>query len=128
MIKMTNKRHVLGIGVCILFLGIACFVILRTEKPGGEEIRFENQFTDNEKENVHYHYLEKYLALMLERTGSVSDCEVEINHSEGKVVGVDVGFAMSESNSGNEAMKADILEYFSKALDVSEDNIVISVH
>lgn len=130
--KMKNKRRILtiGIGVCILFVGIS-LVILQAGKSREEGIVFENfekQLTDFEKEDDYYGYLEKYLAMMLNRSCKTSDCEVDINHLEGKIVGVGIDVAVSEESVGYDALKTDISDCISKALNVTEDSIAVSVH
>lgn len=125
---MKNKRRILtiGIGVCILFVGIS-LVVLQAGKSREEGIVFENQLTDFEKEDAYYDWLEKYLAMMLKRTCKALDCEVDINYLEGKIVGVGIDVAVSEESVGNDALKTDISDCISKALNVTRESIVVSV-
>lgn len=127
--KMKNIRRIsiMGIGVCILLVGIS-LVILKAEKPGREEIVFEKQLTDTEKEDAYYDVVEKYLAVMLNRAFESLDCEVEIDHAEGKIVGVSIDAAVSEDSVGNDALKTDISDCVSRALNVTGECIVVSVY
>lgn len=127
--KMKNKGRILtiGIGACILFVGIS-LVILQAGKSREEGIVFESQLTDLENEDAYYGWLEKYLAMMLKRTCKTSDCKVDISHLEGKIVGVGIDVAVSEESVGNDALKTDISGCISKALNVTEESIAVSVH
>ncbi len=123
--KMKNKKYFLYIGLCTLFLGIMCLVIQNIGESRGEETDFSNQLTDIEKEKL---FLEKYLALMLKRTGKVLDCEVTIDYSENKVVGADIKYTVPESSIENDTLRTDISENISKALNISIESIAVSVN
>ncbi len=128
--KIKNKSWFLsiGIGVCILLLAIICLVIQKTEKSRGEEADFtnSNELTDIEKRELQYDYLEKVLASMIERVFDVLDCEVDINYSESEIFGADIQFTVP-GGSVNDSMRTTIAECISKALEISTDNITISV-
>ncbi len=125
---MKNKKWFLsiGIGICILFLGIMCFVIQKTGKSREEEAGFVKQLTDIEKEELYHDYVEKTLALMLKRTGKVLDCEVDINYSESKIAGVDIKFTVPEGSIENDTLRTDISESISRALNISAESITVS--
>lgn len=129
--KIKNKSWFLsiGIGVCILLLAIICFVIQKTEKSRGEEADFTNpnELTDIEKRELQYDYLEKVLASMIERVFDVLDCEVDINYSESEIFGADIQFTVPGGSIVNDSMRTTISECISKALEISTDNITISV-
>ena len=125
--KNIMRISIIGIGACILLVGIS-LVILKTEKPGQEEIAFENQLTDSEKEDAYYGMVEKFTAKMLNRTFESLDCEVDIDHAEGKIVGVSIDAAVSEDSVGNDALKTDISDCISRALNVTGECIAVSVH
>lgn len=127
---MKNKSWFLGIGiaVCILLVGIICLVIHNIGESREEEADSVNQFTDIEKEELYYDYMEKKLASMIERTYKFLDCEVDIGYSESEVLGVDIKFTVSEGNIVNDSMRTDISEVISKALDISTENIAVSAN
>lgn len=127
---MKNKSWFLGIGiaVCILLVGIICLVIHNIGESREEEADSVNQFTDIEKEELYYDYMEKKLASMIERTYKILDCEVDIGYSESEVLGVDIKFTVSEGNIVNDSMRTDISEVISKALDISTENIAVSAN
>ena len=129
--KIKNKSWFLsiGIGVCILLLAIICLVIQKTEKSRGEEADFtnSNELTDIEKRELQYDYLEKVLASMIERVFDVLDCEVDINYSESEIFGADIQFTVPGGSIVNDSMRTTISECSSKALEISTDNITISV-
>ncbi len=93
-----------------------------------EEADFENQITDIEREKLLYDFLEKQLTLMLESTCKVSDCEVDIIYSESEIVGANIKVSVPEGGIGNDALRTDILEVVSKALDISTESITVSVN
>lgn len=130
--KMKNKSWFLsiGIGVCILLLAIICLVIQKNEKSRGEEADFTNQneLTDIEKRELQYDYLEKVLASMIESVFDVLDCEVDINYSESEILGADIKFTGPEGSIVNDSMRTAISECISKALEISTENITISVN
>ena len=124
---MKNKKWSfgIGIGVCILLLGMMCIVIQNFGKSRGEEADFADQFTNSEEEKM-YNYMEKQLALILERTGMVWDCEVDISYSESEIVGADIKITAPEGSIGNDNLRTDIAEAISKALNISTESITVS--
>lgn len=128
--KMKNKSWFLGIGiaVCILLVGIIFLMIHNIEESREEEADSVNQFTDIEKEELYYDYMEKKLASMIERAYKFLDCEVDIGYSESEVLGVDIKFTVSEGSIVNDSLRTDISEVISKALDISTENIAVSAN
>lgn len=126
---MKNKSWFLGIGiaVCILLVGII-FLMIHNIEESREEADSVNQFTDIEKEELYYDYMEKKLASMIERAYKFLDCEVDIGYSESEVLGVDIKFTVSEGSIVNDSMRTDISEVISKALDISTENIAVSAN
>lgn len=127
---MKNKSWFLGIGiaVCILLVGIIFLMIHNIEESREEEADSVNQFTDIEKEELYYDYMEKKLASMIERAYKFLDCEVDIGYSESEVLGVDIKFTVPEDSIVNDSMRTDISEFISKALDISTENIAVSAN
>lgn len=127
---MKNKSWFLGIGiaVCILLVGIIFLMIHNIEESREEEADSVNQFTDIEKEELYYDYMEKKLASMIERAYKFLDCEVDIGYSESEVFGVDIKFTVPEGSIVNDSMRTDISEFISKALDISTENIAVSAN
>lgn len=127
---MKNKSWFLGIGiaVCILLVGIIFLMIHNIEESREEEADSVNQFTDIEKEELYYDYMEKKLASMIERAYKFLDCEVDIGYSESEVLGVDIKFTVSEGSIVNDSLRTDISEVISKALDISTENIAVSAN
>ena len=112
---MKNKSWFLGIGiaVCILLVGIIFLMIHNIEESREEEADSVNQFTDIEKEELYYDYMEKKLASMIERAYKFLDCEVDIGYSESEVLGVDIKFTVSEGSIVNDSLRTDISEVIS---------------
>lgn len=127
---MKNKSRFLGIGiaVCILLVGIIFLMIHNIEESREEEADSVNQFTDIEKEELYYDYMEKKLASMIERAYKFLDCEVDIGYSESEVLGVDIKFTVPEGSIVNDSMRTDISEVISKALDIGTENIAVSAN
>lgn len=124
--RKKNKIQFLSIGVCIFFLGIICLVISRAEKPRGEDIVFDNQLTDIEKENIEHGWVAKHVTTVLERVDIIQSCEVNISWLEGEAVGADIKAAVAADSTGDDTLKSNIAECVSKMLDISTENIVIS--
>lgn len=125
--KYKWRFLIIGVGVCILFLGIMCSVIQKNRKFSEEEADFENQLTNIEHEELLYDFREKMLASMLERTSKVSDCEVDIIYSESEIVGVNIKFSVPEGGIRNDTLRTDISESISKALNISTESITVSI-
>ena len=70
--------------------------------------------------------MEKQLALILERTGMVWDCEVDISYPESEIVGADIKITAPEGSIGNDTLRTDIAEAISKALNISTESITVS--
>ena len=124
--KKKNIIFSLSIGVCIIFLGIICLAIPKTNKSAGEGIEFGN-LTDIERDALERKWMENAVVSMLEKVDIIQKCEADISWSKGKADRADIKVTVSAGSIGNDTMKTNIEKNISKMLDVSTENVKVQI-
>lgn len=113
----------------VIALCTLCFIAVFTIGQNSAIAKAENFNQDVnidsiDKKNEYFNYKEKILAEIIKDSNGISDCKIDINHSNDEVVSVDVNVVTENDNTG--AWETTILNYISEALGISTEDITLT--
>ena len=129
---MNSKKKLIMILVCItLFIGITVIGIAINGSSFSKEENEANSYNINtllgtniDKDSQYSDYISKLLAETIKEENGVMDCQVNISFSNGEVISANVNL-VAEDDKVN-ISETDILEYVSKALEISKEDIIVT--
>lgn len=126
----SKKKFFLIFGCFTLIIGIIELGILIRERNSiQEEENANNYFIDNmdtniDKDSQYHDYVTDVLVEAIKEENGVKDCQININYSNGEIVSVNVNI-VAEDDEVN-ISETDILNYVSKSLGISTEDIIVS--
>ena len=94
------------------------------ERETANSYCIDNMDTNIDKDSQYHDYIAKALAETIKDANGVADCQVNIIFSNGEVVSADVN-VIAEDDKIN-ISETDILDYVSKSLDISTEDVIVS--
>lgn len=129
-VNRVNKKLPFIIGICILSVGIMGLAAMKAGRPAEEKAE-RNAATEAERETVYYDFLTANTVSMLERSNLISDCELNVDFTDGEISGITLKLGISSEDTGNGSLTAegknDILKYVSTVFDFPAESIVLSI-
>ncbi len=129
---MNYKKRlalIMGCGVIVICGVIAGIMVKRNVDSESTQYSIDDiqnvNITDADREDMYYSYLEKTMSENITDIDGIVDCEMHINYSDEDVDSVDVSIVTEAGE--NSFSETDILSYISKALEISVEDISLSI-
>lgn len=129
---MNYKKRlalIMGCGVIVICGVIVGIMVKRNVDSESTQYSIDDiqnvNITDADREDMYYSYLEKTMSENITDIDGIVDCEMHINYSDEDVDSVDVSIVTEAGE--NSFSETDILSYISKALEISVEDISLSI-
>lgn len=126
----SKKKFFLIFGCFTLTIGIIILGILIRERNSIQEEENANSYcidnmdTNIDKDSQYHDYVINVLVEAIKEKNGVKDCQIYTNYSNGEIVSVNVN-VVAEDDEVN-ITETDILDYVSKTLGISTEDIIVS--
>lgn len=123
-----KKRFTLILGVCTLGLALIAGGTAAEKWYSLQEnisIDSYNQSTNADKDSLYYDYIINTMESAIKDNDEILDCEIDVERLNGKLISADV--KVITKNDGTNALETNIRDYVSKALEISSENITLSL-
>ena len=86
----------------------------------------DNLNSSLDKDSLYYDYIIEMLVEELKEKSGVADCKIKINYSNGDIPSTNISVVAGDNE--NNIAESDIMDYVSRSLGISTENIELSYH
>lgn len=123
----SKKGFLLFGGCCILVIGVTIAGIMIGESSFSQEREKPNIYgkdTNIDKDSLYLDYVIKTLVKAIKDEDGILDCKIDVEHLNGKIISANVN-VVAENDEIN-ISETNILNYISKTLEISTEDIILS--
>lgn len=127
---MTKKKFFMILGCFAFFIGIIVTgIVIRKSNISRERETAYSYCIDNmdiniDKDSQYHDYITEVLAETIKDENGVKDCQINLDYSNSEIISANVSVAVEDDKIN--ISETDILDYVSKSLDISTEDVIVS--